>query len=92
MAHTKAKSSAKNTRDSIGRRLGVKRQDGEMVKPGDIIVRQRGTKFYAGTNVRRGRDDTLYAVGVGVVKFKRRRKVSFDGSRKHIKIVSVTAS
>ena len=92
MAHTKAKSSAKNTRDSIGRRLGVKRQDGEKVRPGDIIVRQRGTKFYPGTNVRRGRDDTLYAVGIGIVKFKKRKKVSFDGSKKYTKIVSVLAS
>lgn len=92
MAHTKAKSAAKNNRDSAAKRLGVKRQDGTNVKPGDIIVRQRGTKFFAGLGVRRGGDDTLYAKTSGIVKFLTRNKTSFDGSRKTVSVVNVTNS
>ncbi len=89
MAHTKAKGSTKLGRDSEAKRLGVKRFDGQGVKPGEIIVRQRGTKFYPGANVRRGEDDTLYAVATGTVKFGNKRKPYFDGTRKEIKIISV---
>lgn len=89
MAHTKAKGTTKLGRDSESKRLGVKRQDGQAVQPGDIIVRQRGTKFHPGVNVRRGGDDTLYSLKTGVVKFKTRKKIAFDGSRKHVKVVSV---
>ena len=80
MASKKAAGSTRNGRDSQGRRLGVKRFGGEAVKPGTIIVRQRGTKFHLGNNVRMGRDFTIYAVIEGQVKFERvdklRSKVS----------------
>ncbi len=89
MAHTKAKSAAKNNRESEAKRLGVKLFGGEKVKTGEIIIRQRGTKFHPGAGVRRGNDDTLYAVASGTVKFASKRKISFDGKRKAIKTVSV---
>jgi len=92
MAHTKAKGTTKLGRDSESKRLGVKRSDGQAVQPGDIIVRQRGTKFHPGVGVRRGGDDTLYALATGTVKFKTRKKIAFDGSRKQAKIVSVSTS
>jgi large subunit ribosomal protein L27 len=89
MAHTKAKGSTKLGRDSESKRLGVKKNDGQAIKTGEIIIRQRGTKFYPGTNVRRGNDDTLYAIKSGVVKFLNQKKNRFDGSRKSIKVVTV---
>lgn len=69
MAHKKAGGSSKNGRDSAAQRLGLKRFGGELVKAGSIIVRQRGTKFHPGTNVGRGKDDTLFAKIAGTVKF-----------------------
>ncbi len=89
MAHTKAKGSTKLGRDSESKRLGVKRFAGEVVAPGEIIIRQRGTKFWPGKNVRRGGDDTLYAMGKGVVKFSDKKRTRFDGSSKFTKVVSV---
>jgi large subunit ribosomal protein L27 len=89
MAHTKAKGSTKLGRDSEAKRLGVKAFDGETVAAGEVLVRQRGTKFYPGIGVRRGGDDTLYAITAGKVKFSKRQKTSFNGSRKHVTIVSV---
>lgn len=89
MAHTKAKGSTRLGRDSESKRLGVKRGEGARVNPGEIIIRQRGTKFYPGPNVRRGNDDTLYALKTGVVKFLNKRKTHFDGSRKTVKVVSI---
>jgi large subunit ribosomal protein L27 len=89
MAHTKAKGSTKLGRDSESKRLGVKRFDGEVVATGEIIVRQRGTKFYPGVNVKRGADDTLYALKGGAVKFSTRKRTHFDGSRKSVRVVSV---
>lgn len=71
MASKKAAGSTRNGRDSSGRRLGVKRFGGELVRPGTIIVRQRGTKFHLGNNVRMGRDFTIYALIDGHVKFER---------------------
>jgi len=80
MASKKAAGSTRNGRDSAGKRLGVKRFGGETVKSGTIIVRQRGTEFHLGKNVRMGRDFTIYAVVDGQVKFERldktRQKVS----------------
>ncbi len=80
MASKKAAGSTRNGRDSKGRRLGVKRFGGETVKSGTIIVRQRGTKFHVGNNVRLGRDFTIYSIIDGQVKFERvdklRTKVS----------------
>ena len=70
MAHKKAGGSSRNGRDSEGRRLGVKKHGDEMVVPGNIIVRQRGTKFHPGDNVGMGRDHTLFALTGGRVKFK----------------------
>lgn len=69
MAHKKAGGSSRNGRDSAGRRLGVKKFGGEAVIPGNIIVRQRGTKWHAGTNVGMGKDHTLFALSEGKVLF-----------------------
>ena len=79
MAHKKGVGSSRNGRDSNPNRLGVKRYGGEAVRAGGIIVRQRGTKFHPGRNVRRGGDDTLFSTIDGVVKFEtyqRRKAVS----------------
>jgi len=72
MAHKKGVGSSRNGRDSNAQYLGVKRYGGELVKAGNIIVRQRGTKFHAGRNVGRGRDDTLFALADGIVTFERK--------------------
>ena len=71
MAHKKSGGSSSNGRDSIGRRLGVKKFGGESVISGNIIIRQRGTKFHPGNNVGMGKDHTLFAKVAGTVKFKR---------------------
>ncbi len=73
MAHKKGVGSSRNGRDSIGKRLGVKKFGGEFVRAGNILVRQRGTKFHPGLNVGRGGDDTLFALVDGVVKFGKNR-------------------
>jgi large subunit ribosomal protein L27 len=81
MAHKKGGGSSKNGRDSESKRLGIKRFGGQVVKAGEIIVRQRGTKFHPGINVGRGRDDTLFAKQAGRVVFlsrKDRKYVSID--------------
>ncbi|MBQ3879840.1 MAG: 50S ribosomal protein L27 [Oscillospiraceae bacterium] len=79
-AHKKGVGSTKNGRDSNAQRLGVKRQDGQFVLAGNILVRQRGTKIHPGNNVGRGNDDTLFALIDGTVRFERvgrdRKKVS----------------
>ncbi len=72
MAHKKGQGSSRNGRDSNPSHLGVKRYGGQTVTGGTIIVRQRGTKFFPGTNVRRGGDDTLFATANGVVRFQNR--------------------
>ena len=77
MAHKKAGGSSRNGRNSAGRRLGVKKFGGEKVLPGNIIVRQRGTKFHPGTNVGIGKDHTLFAITNGKVNFKKTRKRTF---------------
>ena len=71
MAHKKAGGSSRNGRDSPGQRLGVKKFGGEIVLPGNIIVRQRGTKFHAGARVGMGRDHTLFALEEGAVQFRK---------------------
>ena len=71
MAHKKAGGSSKNGRDSNAQRLGVKRFGGQLVSAGSILVRQRGTKFHPGNNVAMGKDDTLFSLIDGVVKFER---------------------
>ncbi len=70
-AHHKGQGSTSNGRDSAGRRLGAKAADGQFIKAGSIIYRQRGTKIFPGTNVRRGNDDTLYSTVDGILKFER---------------------
>jgi len=80
MASKKAGGSTKNGRDSQSKRLGVKRFGGEQVAPGTIIVRQRGTKFHLGNNVKMGRDYTIYSVIEGLVKFERFSKERFKVS------------
>lgn len=89
MAHTKSGGSTQLGRESESKRLGVKLYDGQMAKPGNIIIRQRGTKYLAGANTRLGKDDTIYAVKNGTVKFTEKKKKCFNGNKKSIKIVNV---
>ena len=80
MAHKKAGGASRNGRDTIGRRLGVKASGGEKVPAGSIILRQRGTNFYPGTNVGMGRDHTLFAKTAGVVVFDSHKRVSIQAA------------
>ena len=89
MAHTKSGGSTKLGRDSRSQRLGVKRQDGQKVFPGQIIIRQRGTKYLPGKNVSQGKDDTLFASKEGIVKFRTKTKTCFDGSKRKATLVEV---
>jgi len=89
MAHKKAGGSTTLGRDSKSKRLGVKLQDGQIAKAGAILVRQRGTKYRVGKNVRRGNDDTLYATKAGLVKFSTKKLLRFTGQLKSVKVVSV---
>jgi large subunit ribosomal protein L27 len=88
MAHKKSGGSAKNGRDSAGRRLGVKRYDGQHVLTGTIIVRQRGTKIHPGVNVGMGRDHTIFAMTEGQVKFSPYNKYG----RKKVSVVPTEQS
>ncbi|MEK7658290.1 MAG: 50S ribosomal protein L27 [Patescibacteria group bacterium] len=92
MSKTKQGGSSKLGRDSAAQRLGIKAYAGEKVKTGMIIVRQRGTKLLAGKNVKRGSDDTLFALCNGVVKFATKKKKIFNGSQRIVKIVNVISS
>jgi large subunit ribosomal protein L27 len=85
MAHKKAGGSSRNGRDSAGRRLGVKKFGGEVVIPGNIIIRQRGTKFHPGENVGIGKDHTIFAMSEGKVEFTRKR-----GGRSFVSVVLPT--
>jgi large subunit ribosomal protein L27 len=89
MASTKAGGSAKNLTDSNPKYLGVKLADGQLARPGMVIVRQRGTKVEAGKNVRVGKDHTLFAVASGKVVFRTRRKINFTGRTLVKKVVDV---
>ena len=91
MAHKKAGGSTSWGRDSHGKRLGVKLPEGATTRPGSIIIRQRGTHYTPGPNVKRGGDDTLYALVSGFVHFSRRALRRFDGILKTKTIVSITA-
>lgn len=86
MAHKKAGGSSRNGRDSAGRRLGVKKFGGELVIPGNIIVRQRGTKYFPGENVGMGKDHTLFALSEGKVDFRRKA-----GGRQFVSVLPKTA-
>ena len=83
MAHKKGASASRNGRDSSPQYLGVKRFGGQVVKAGEIIVRQRGTHFHPGLNVGRGKDDTLFALEAGAVKF---------GTRRGRRVIDIVAS
>lgn len=86
MAHKKAGGSSRNGRDSAGRRLGVKKFGGEKVIPGNILVRQRGTKFNPGTNVGMGKDHTLFALTEGQVQFSKSK-----GGKAFVSVVGAEA-
>ncbi len=89
MATTKSAGTVKTGRDSKPKYLGVKIYGGQKAKVGDIIIRQRGSKFIPGKNVKKGRDDTLYALKNGVVTYGTIRKNSFDNKQRRAKTVSV---
>lgn len=89
MAKTKQGGSSRLGRDSAAQRLGIKVNAGEGVKAGMIIIRQRGTKYLLGKNVKKGSDDTIYAAKNGTVKFSSKSKKLFDGSRRMATLVSV---
>ena len=92
MAHTKAIGSTQLGRDSQPKYLGVKLYAGQLAKPGNIIVRQRGSKFLAGDGVRLGHDYTIYAIAAGKVKFTTKKKKLFNGQRRLVKVVNVVAN
>ncbi|MBP6855992.1 MAG: 50S ribosomal protein L27 [Candidatus Pacebacteria bacterium] len=89
MAHTKQLGSTRNGRDSIAKRLGVKRQQGQKVNAGEVLIRQRGLKYLPGNNVRRGADDTLYAAINGIVVFRNTRKTGFSGKMRRVTQIAV---
>ena len=89
MSKTKQGGSSRLGRDSAAQRLGIKAYAGEKVKVGMIIIRQRGSKYLMGKNVKKGSDDTIYAMKDGVVKFSSKTKKHFDGSTRSAKVVSV---
>ncbi len=91
MAHTKSGGSTRLGRDSASKRLGIKINDNEAVKAGEIIIRQRGSHYLAGENVKQAGDDTLYAAKSGTVKFAQSRKVRFDRTKRYVKTVRVVA-
>lgn len=95
MAHTKALGSTKLGRDSESKRLGVKRNHGQFVKAGEIIIRQRGTKYVPGNNVSRAGDDTLFAAKDGIVNFYKQKKTNFNTKVRvatRVKVVEKTAA
>lgn len=89
MAHKKAGGSTSLGRDSQSKRLGVKLYEGQFAKAGSILIRQRGSKFRAGKNVKRGGDDTLYASTSGLVKFSRKKIKKFTGSLEWARYVNI---
>lgn len=91
MAHTKAGGSTALGRDSQSKRLGVKQFEGQFTKPGMILVRQRGSKYRPGLNVRQGGDDTLYAVTPGYVMFSHKKIKKYDGDLERATFVHVVS-
>jgi large subunit ribosomal protein L27 len=89
MAHKKAGGSTSLGRDSQAKRLGIKLFEGEFAKAGSILVRQRGSKFRPGLNVKKGGDDTLFALVTGIVKFNRKKIKKFNGSLEWAKFVNI---
>lgn len=92
MSTSKSSGSSRLGRDSRAQRLGIKMYGGQVIKTGMIIVRQRGSQYLPGKNVKRGSDDTLYALKPGVVRFSTKLKKSFDGSQREVKVVNVESS
>ena len=92
MAKTKATGATKLGRDSLPKYLGIKLFEGQLAKPGQILVRQRGTKFLPGKNVKRGGDDTLYALKEGLVRFTTKRKKGIDNSQRIVKLIKIEPS
>ena len=89
MAHKKAGGSTGLGRDSKSKRLGIKLFAGQKTKAGNIIVRQKGTKFHPGKNVGKGKDDTLFSKISGIINFRKLKKRKFDGSLKETKFIDV---
>lgn len=89
MAKTKASGTTKLGRDSLPKYLGIKLFEGQFAKIGQILVRQRGTKILAGKNVKRGGDDTLYALKEGAVRFGTKRKKGFNNTQREVKVVNI---
>ncbi len=89
MAKTKGAGATRLGRDSQPKYLGIKIGDGQSVKTGNVIIRQRGTKFLPGKNVKLGRDYTLYAVKEGVVRFSVKKKIGFNRKQRVVKVVNV---
>ncbi|MBU2542595.1 50S ribosomal protein L27 [Patescibacteria group bacterium] len=89
MSHKKAGGSTRLGRDSNPQYLGTKIGDGQSVKNGGVIVRQRGTKIHPGKNVKKGKDDTLFSVVNGIVKFTQKKMMKFDGSLKKTRFANV---
>lgn len=92
MATVKSAGSTRLGRDSASKRLGVKMFDGQKAQPGNVLIRQRGTRYLAGKNVRMGSDNTLYSVVEGVIKFSDRTKKLFNGSSRAVKVINVVTS
>ena len=89
MSKTKSAGSTSLGRDSNPKYLGIKLSGGQKAQPGSIIVRQRGSKFVPGNNVRKGKDDTLYSIAKGIVKFTTKKIKKFDGNRRTVKVVNI---
>jgi large subunit ribosomal protein L27 len=92
MAHKKAQGSTSNGRDSLAKRLGLKKAAGEFVRTGQILIRQRGSKYRAGANVGIGKDDTLYAIADGTVSFKKKKVTNFHGALMKKTFVEIQAT
>ena len=89
MAHTKSAGSTKLGRDSNPKRLGIKKSEGQAVSTGNVLIRQRGTKWHPGLNTGLGRDDTIFSLVNGNVKFTKKRKKTFTGKIKKISVINV---
>jgi len=92
MSHKKAGGSTRLGRDSESKRLGVKIHDGQTIKKGQIITRQRGTKIHPGENVKKGKDDTLFSLENGKVKFTQKKRIRFDGNLKKATYANVVTA
>jgi len=89
MAHTKAGGSSRNGRDSNAKRLGIKVHDGNQITNGSIIAKQKGNKYYPGKNTKQAKDNSIYAIKDGTVKFTSKQKTNFQGKTRKITLVNV---